>query len=198
MARLFFLVFAGKSRTNHKGHEPHESPAVMTIPLIVLAILAIGAGFVFTPFNPWFGEWLTGAAEEHTNWIVIILSNLVGIAGIGLGYLMYARARGSISRDVISSRAPWLYRLVHNKYYMDELYQIIIITPLKGIGYVLRLFDYYVIDGAVRLASSSALYVGRLGARMQNGQLQQFGLASLVGLVLLMIIFVGRRFWNVG
>jgi NADH-quinone oxidoreductase subunit L len=196
MARLFFLVFAGKSRTNHKGHEPHESPAVMTIPLIVLAILAIGAGFVFTPFNPWFGEWLTGAAEEHTNWTVIILSNLVGIAGIGLGYLMYARQ--SISRDVISSRAPWLYRLVHNKYYMDEVYQIIIIAPLKGVGYVLRLVDYYVIDGAVRLASSSALYVGRLGARMQNGQLQQFGLASLVGLVLLMIIFVGRRFWNVG
>ncbi|MEX2416368.1 MAG: NADH-quinone oxidoreductase subunit L [Paenibacillaceae bacterium] len=196
MSRLFFLVFAGKSRTDHKGHEPHESPAVMTIPLIVLAVLAIGAGFVFTPFNPWFGEWLTGTAEEHTNWTVIILSNLVGLLGIGLGYLMYIR--GTIARDVISSRAPGLSRLVANKYYMDELYQMIIITPLKGLGYVLRLFDYYVIDGAVRLSASSALYVGRLGARMQNGQLQAYGLASLIGIVLLMIIFVGRRFWNVG
>jgi NADH-quinone oxidoreductase subunit L len=196
MSRLFFLVFAGKSRTDHEGHEPHESPAVMTIPLIVLAVLAISAGFVFTPFNPWFGEWLTGAAEEHTNWTVIILSNLVGILGIGLGYLMYIR--GTIARDVISSRAPGLYRLVYNKYYMDELYQIIIITPLKGLGFVLRLFDHYVVDGAVRLSASSALYVGRLGARMQNGQLQSYGLASLIGIVLLMIIFVGRRFWNVG
>jgi NADH-quinone oxidoreductase subunit L len=200
MARLFFLVFAGKSRATHDANEhhsePHESPAVMTIPLIILAVLAIGAGFVFTPFNPWFGEWLTGAAEEHTNWTVIILSNLVGILGIGLGYLMYLR--GSIARDVISSRAPGLYRLVHNKYYMDELYQIIIVTPLKGLGFVLRFIDYYVIDGAVRLSASSALYVGRLGARMQNGQLQSYGLASLIGIVLLMIIFVGRRFWNVG
>lgn len=196
MARLFFLVFFGKSRTDHKGHEPHESPAVMTIPLIVLAVLAIGAGFVFTPFNPWFGEWLTGAADEHTNWTVIILSNLVGLLGIGLGYLMYVR--GTIARDVISSRAPGLYRLVSNKYYMDELYQTIIITPLKGLGFVLRLFEHYVIDGAVRLSASSALYVGRLGARMQNGQLQAYGLASLLGIVLLMIIFVGRRFWNVG
>lgn len=196
MARLFFLVFFGKSRTDHKGHEPHESPAVMTIPLIVLAVLAIGAGFLFTPFNPWFGEWLTGAADEHTNWTVMILSNLVGLLGIGLGYLMYVR--GTIARDVISSRAPGLYRLVSNKYYMDELYQIIIITPLKGLGFALRFFDHYVIDGAVRLSASSAVYVGRLGARMQNGQLQAYGLASLLGIVLLMIIFVGRRFWNVG
>ncbi len=196
MSRLFFLVFAGKARTPHEGHEPHESPAVMTIPLIILAILAIGAGFVFTPFNPWFGEWLTGSAEEHTNWTVIILSNLVGLLGIGLGYLMYIRR--SVSSDVISSRAPGLYRLVHNKYYMDELYQLIIITPLKGLGYGLRFFDNYVIDGVVRLSATSALYVGRLGARMQNGQLQAYGVASLVGIVLLMIIFVGRRFWNVG
>jgi NADH-quinone oxidoreductase subunit L len=196
MSRLFFLVFAGKARTPHEGHEPHESPAVMTIPLIVLAVLAICTGFLFTPFNPWFGEWLTGAVEEHTNWMVIILSNVVGILGIGLGYLMYVR--GTISRDVITSRAPGLSRLVTNKYYMDELYQIIIIAPLKGLGYVLRLFDDYVIDGTVRLSASSALYLGRLGARLQNGQLQTYGLASLIGIVLIMIIFVGRRFWNVG
>jgi len=196
MSRLFFLVFAGKPRTPHEGHEPHESPAVMTIPLILLAILAIGAGFLFTPFNPWFGEWLTGAAEEHTNWTVIILSNLVGLLGIGLGYLMYIRR--SISSDVISSRAPGLYRLVNNKYYMDELYQYMIISPLKGLGYVLRLFDHYIIDGVVRMSAISALFLGRLGARMQNGQLQAYGAASLIGVVLLMIIFVGRRFWNVG
>jgi NADH-quinone oxidoreductase subunit L len=196
MSRLFFLVFAGKSRTPHEGHEPHESPAVMTIPLIVLAVLAITAGFVFTPFNPWLGEWLTGAVEEHTNWMVMILSNLAGILGIGLGYLMYVR--GTISRDIISARVPGIYRLVHNKYYMDELYQVIIVAPLKGLGYVLGKFDDYVVDGAVRLCAASALYAGRLGARMQNGQLQQYGLASLIGIILIMVILVGRRFWNVG
>lgn len=197
MSRLFFLVFAGKARTPHEGHEPHESPAVMTIPLIVLAALAVVAGFIFTPFNPWLGEWLTNkAVGDHTAWVVIILSNVVGLLGIGLGYLMYARR--SISPEAFVQRIPNLHRLVQNKYYIDELYKTIIVTPLKGIGSLLKLFDVYVIDGAVKLAAGSALYIGRLGTRLQNGQLQSYGIASLIGILLLMLVFAGRRFFNVG
>ena len=81
---------------------------------------------------------------------------------------------------------------------MDELYQLLSLSHLKVLALYFDFSIYYVIDGAVRLSASSALYIGRLGARMQNGQLQRYGLASLVGLVLMMIIFVGRRFWNVG
>ena len=197
MARLFFLVFAGKARTPHEGHEPHESPAVMTIPLIVLAALAIVAGFVFTPFNPWLGEWLTNkAVEDHTAWVVIILSNVVGLLGIGLGYLMYARR--SVSPEAFVARVPGLHRLVQNKYYIDELYQLIIVTPLKGLGSLLKLFDVYVIDGAVKLAAGTALYIGRFGTRLQNGQLQSYGIVSLIGILLIMLVFAGRRFFNVG
>jgi len=196
MARVFFLVFAGKPRTPYEGQEPKESPAVMTIPLILLAIMAVVAGFVFTPFNPWLGEWLGGAAEEHVNWTVMILSNVVGLLGIGLGYLMYKK--GSIARDAVSSRVPALYNLVHNKYYIDELYQLIVVVPLKALGDLLSLFDRYVVDGVVKLAAGSALYVGRLGSRLQNGQLQGYGLVSLVGILLLMVLLVGRRFFHVG
>src|SRR5690606_29082641 len=69
MARLFFLVFTGEQRSEF---EAKESPAIMTIPLLVLAVLAVVSGFVLTPTNPWLGEWLTATTiGEHTSWFVI-------------------------------------------------------------------------------------------------------------------------------
>jgi NADH-quinone oxidoreductase subunit L len=191
MSRLFFLVFMGKPRTHT---EPHESPTVMTLPLIILAVLAVVAGFVQTPFNGWFGEWLTGkaAAEHEGTAIVMILSTLVGLLGIGLGYLIYIKNR--ISREIISGPAPWLHRLVERKYYVDELYGAIIVKPLKGIGYVLNLFDEFIVDGIVRLSASAVGGVGRIGSRLQNGQVQTYGLITLLGLLILTLAIVGRRF----
>lgn len=194
MSRLFFLVFAGKPRSSA---EAHESPMSMTLPLIVLAVLAVAAGFAFTPFNPWLGEWLVGHTEgEHANWLVIVLSNLVGLLGIGLGYLVYVKR--TVPADAISSRAPWLYRLLERKFYIDELYQTVIVRPLQGLGHLLTLFDVYVVDGAVRLASYAATGLGRAGSRLQNGQVQTYGLATLLGLVILVLALAGRRFINFG
>lgn len=194
MSRLFFLVFTGKPRTEFAAH---ESPPVMTFPLIVLAVMAVIAGFIFTPGNPWLGSWLTGEPmEEHTNWIVMILSNLAGILGIALGWMMYYK--GSISRDVISSRAPWLYRLVFNKYYMDEIYQTILVKPLKGIAWILQLVDTYIVDGIVRLSAIFAILLGKWGTRLQNGQVQTYGLVTVLGFVILVVVLVGRRFIHAG
>ncbi|PZE19389.1 NADH-quinone oxidoreductase subunit L [Paenibacillus xerothermodurans] len=192
MSRLFFLVFLGKPR--HQSHV-HESPATMTIPLIILAVLAVVAGFVFTPFNPWLGTWLTGdAAEEHANVAVMVLSTLAGVLGIGLGYMVYVKR--SIPADAVSARAPWLYRLLHRKYYIDELYDAVIVRPLAGLGSLLHLFDTYVVDGVVRLASYSVVGIGKLGSRLQNGHLQTYGLATLLGMVILILAVAGRRFIN--
>jgi NADH-quinone oxidoreductase subunit L len=191
MSRLFFLVFMGKSRSQTSAH---ESPAVMTIPLVILAVLAFGSGFVQTPFSGWFGEWLTGqeAGEHEGAGLVMILSTLVGLLGIGLGYMMYLKNR--ISREIISGPAPWLLQLVQRKYYIDELYQVIIVKPLKGIGYVLNLFDVFIVDGIVKLSAAAVTGLGRTGSRMQNGQVQTYGLITLLGLLILMLALVGRRF----
>jgi len=195
MSRLFFLVFTGKPRGTQHQHA-HESPAVMTVPLIVLAVLAVGAGFLMTPFNGWFGEWLTGkAAEEHNAALVMTLSTVVGLLGIGLGYLMYVKK--SISADAIPNGAPWLHQLVERKYYIDELYGLIIVKPVKALGNVLTLFDHYVVDGIVRLSASAVSGLGRIGSRLQNGQVQTYGLVTLLGIVVLMLVFAGRRFLNV-
>lgn len=194
MSRLFFLVFMGKPR--HQEHV-HESPATMTLPLIVLAVLAVVAGFVFTPFSPWLGAWLTGHAEEESaNAVVMILSTFVGLLGIGLGYLVYMKK--SIPSDVVSSRAPWLYRLLNRKYYIDEIYENGIVRPLKAFGLMLHLFDEYIVDGIVKLVSYSVVGIGRIGSRLQNGQVQSYGLATLLGLLILILAIAGRRFIHVG
>jgi NADH-quinone oxidoreductase subunit L len=194
MSRLFFLVFTGKPKNDAHAH---ESPTSMTFPLIVLAVLAVLAGFALTPFNPWLGEWLTGSqTHEEANWVVIILSNAVGLLGIGLGYLIYVKQ--SIPRDAVSSRVPWLYKLLNRKYYIDEIYQAVFVQSLKGIGFVLHLFDVYVVDGLVRLTSCCVVGIGRLGSRLQNGQVQTYGLATLLGFLILMLALAGRRFIDAG
>jgi NADH-quinone oxidoreductase subunit L len=190
MSRLFFLVFTGKQRGNAT---PHESPAVMTVPLIVLAVLAVVAGFVFTPGAPWLGTWLTGESiEEHINWTVVILSNLAGILGIALGWAMYARQ--SVPRDVITARVPWAYAVLHNKYYVDEIYGTVIVKPLKATGSFLKIVDHFIVDGIVRMLADTAHSLGRWGTRLQNGQLQTYGLITLLGFILLAVALVGRRF----
>lgn len=191
MSRLFFLVFTGKSQA---AEEAHESPRTMTIPLVLLAILAVGSGFVYTPFNSWFGDWLVGAEEgEHTNFMVMAISTLVGILGIGLGWLIYRKR--AISRDIVTSKLPWLTKLLANKYYMDELYQAIILSPLRAIGAALNWFDKYIVDGLVRLVSGIAAGVGRTSTRVQNGQVQTYGLLTVLGFVILIVAIVGRRLW---
>jgi NADH-quinone oxidoreductase subunit L len=194
MARLFFLVFMGQKRSDY---EAHESPSSMTLPLIVLAILAVVAGFINTPFNPWLGSWLTGEHhEEPANWAAIVISTLAGLLGIGLGYLMYLKR--SIPRDAISGKVPGLYVLLNRKYFIDELYTWILIKPLQGIGMVLHLFDVYVVDGLVRLATATVVGLGRVGSRLQNGQLQTYGLITLLGLLILVLALAGRRFIHAG
>ncbi len=152
---------------------------------------------MFTPFNPWLGGWLTGhGPEEHVSVFVILMSNVVGLLGIGLGYLVYMKR--TIPADAVSSRAPWLYALLNRKFYIDELYQAVVVRPLQGLGQLLHLFDIYVVDGAVRLSSHAVNGLGRLGSRMQNGQVQSYGLVTLIGLIIIMLAIAGRRFLDAG
>ncbi len=195
MARLFFLVFAGKPRGDAGTFaRTKESPAVMTVPLIVLAALAVVAGFVQTPFSGWLGSWLTGGAEEeHTSGLAIVASVAASLLGLYLGWLIYSK--GAVRRDAVSSRFPRLVRLAERKYYIDELYDALFVKSLRGLGKALSAFDDIVVDGAVRLAGRSALALGRLNTRLQNGQIQTYGLAALVAAVVLVLAIAGRRFW---
>lgn len=190
MARLYFLVFVGKPR---EGQHAKESPSVMTIPLVVLAVLAAVAGFVETPFSGWFSHWLGDEAEHQASGLVMVVSTAVGLLGLYIGWLIYVK--GTIRRDAISSRVPGLITILERKYYIDELYQFVFVKPLTGLGKVLELFDDYVVDGVVRLTGHSITALGRLNTRLQSGQVQAYALTALIGLVVLLLAIAGRRFW---
>lgn len=194
MFRLFFLTFAGKPRGKH---EAHESPAVMTGPLLILAVLAVVAGFVNTPYAPMLADWLlaggTGAAITSTfgegaghaaAWLQIV-ALLISILGLVLAYLMYGKK--SVPSDAIPEAMPWLYQLSYRKYYVDELYHYVIVRPLGWLGFVLNAFDKYVVDGLVKLTAKLTEGIGSLHARAQSGQIQSYGAMVLFGLLLLIV-----------
>lgn len=196
MTRLYTLVFLGRSRSADNAHA-HESPFVMTLPLLVLAVLAVVAGFVSMPGEPWLAGWLHGETlEEHANWTVILLSNAAAILGIALGYLRYRGASADPAREPAEpKRENGLYGVLRNKYYIDELYAAVIVAPYRALGRLLHLFDAYVVDGAVKLATAATVGIGRIGVRLQNGQLQTYGLLVLLGCVVFMLALAGRRFF---
>ncbi|SFF24108.1 NADH-quinone oxidoreductase subunit L [Paenibacillus catalpae] len=193
MSRLFFIVFMGKSRLQQQA-QVRESSKVMTIPLIVLAVLSVGAGFVETPWNGWLGGWLTGGGEEvHASAAAIVASIAVGVLGIYVGWLMFGK--GSIERGAAAARMPWLANLLERQYYMNEFYNLMIVKPVRGLGKGLYAFDEYVIGGAVRLIGFTSVAGGRVLTRMNNGQAQVYGLTAVIGLLVIIAAIVGRRFW---
>ncbi|CAM4277143.1 NADH-quinone oxidoreductase subunit L [Paenibacillus tarimensis] len=198
MSRLFILVFGGKSGAQPGSRKSLESPLIMTVPLIILAVPAALLGLVELPWEGWgrLGSWLLGSgySPQHDSGAeVMIMSTAVAALGLYIGWLVYGK--GMISRSAAAARLPWLVNLLDNKYYIDELYHYCIVRPVLGLGTLLVLIDRYVVGGAVRLAGGLAMLAGRAGTRMQNGQVQTYGLLAVAGLVVLIVAVAGRRFW---
>jgi len=150
MFRLCFLTFFGEPRDQHRFDHAHESPRVMTWPLIVLAFLSIFAGWVGIPWLHHGYTWFLyqGNPPEHTpSWVLMIIATIVGLSGIGLAYLIYYKK--TISAEKIGSTFRPIYTLLFNKYYFDEIYQKLIIDPIMAFARFMWTFDARVIDGAV-------------------------------------------------
>jgi len=190
MSRLFYLVFAGKPKD---GSHAHESPAVMTVPLVVLAALSVIAGFVETPWYGGFGEWLTGESARHAGYLAMIIATAAGLLGLYLGWLIWQK--GTIDRKALAARMSGLVRVLERKYYIDEFYDLVFVRSLRGLGHMLRRFDALVVDGVVWLIAATAQAVGRLNTRMQSGQLQGYLLAAVFSVVILVLAMAGRRLW---
>ncbi|MGC4377394.1 NADH-quinone oxidoreductase subunit L [Fictibacillus sp. Mic-4] len=191
MFRLFFMVFTGEFRGAAK--EVHESPGVMTFPMIVLGILAVLAGYVNTS---WFGTFLSDylgkgevaplASNHEPIWISVV-ATLVSLLGIFMAYLIYKK--GSLSRDWLSRHLPSLSNVVYNKYYIDEVYHAVIVRGVRAFSYGWSLIDRYIVEGIVNGAVALVHWLAKLGSKCQNGQVQTYGAVAFVGLVLLLLIF---------
>ena len=180
--RAFFLAFFGEYRGHH---HPHESPASMTLPLIVLALLSAGGGFINIP------RFLSPAypLAEHENNTAMIISAVFGILGIFVAFYLYV-LQPRLAELLKNATGP-IYTLVSNKYYVDEFYSRGVVRPLESISRVLlwRGVDEGIIDtGLVNGLGSIVRGWGSLFRRLQSGSIRNYATLVLAGSLL--VIFV--------
>lgn len=186
MFRLFFLVFGGDMRG--EAHDVHESPAVMTVPMIVLGVLAVVAGYINTPwFGAFLGDFLTGESghEDAPAWIMVV-ATAISLAGIFLAWLMYGKR--SLARDWLSSRTPITYQVLLNKYYVDEFYTMTVGYATKVFSLFLQYVDRFIVEGLANVIASFTKAIGSIGSKLQNGQVQMYGAVTFIGLTILVVI----------
>jgi NADH-quinone oxidoreductase subunit L len=181
--RAYFMAFFGE----YRGHQhPHESPAVMTLPLIVLAVLSLFGGFINVP------GWLSPAfpLSEHENVTAIVISATCGILGIIIATFVYV-LRPALADSLKTSAGP-VYTLVANKYYVDEIYSKLVVKPLEVISrFVLwRGIDEGVID--ISFVNGLAGLIrgwGALFRQLQSGSIRNYATWVLAGSLLIVFIF---------
>jgi NADH-quinone oxidoreductase subunit L len=153
-----------KSESPHVGcYEAHESPPVMTIPLLVLAAFSVLLGFIGTPAWPWFQGFLNGRSESgHLGALlepqvlgVMALSSVVVIAGLGLGWWLYGRlaVRSADQPDALERFQPEVFELLRRKYFVDEIYEATIIRFNAWGARACDWLDYWAWNGVVQLLS---------------------------------------------
>jgi NADH-quinone oxidoreductase subunit L len=181
------------SHGSHGGGRPHESPWVMTLPLIVLAVPSVISGFWGSPLTGnAFGAFLEGHGEVHVVPVVIAGSVVVALGGIYLAWLMYG-AR-SLSPERVSSWFGPLYTVLYNKYWVDEAYNWFMRVGVLGLANAMRVFDTYVIDGAVNGVATVTRYTGATMRQLQTGRLQNYGWAMYAGAMVIALVVLAGQF----
>ncbi|MFO0619603.1 MAG: proton-conducting transporter membrane subunit [Polyangiaceae bacterium] len=226
MFRAYFMTFWGNFRGwtivpgwkdphagkhhHHHDHEdekapktgpvPHESPLAMTAPLILLAVFAVGAGWLGAEalhVNPLTHklEHLFEAAQgrvhvragvdEHGSqmWLMMLPGFLAFVGGAGLAYIVYVGRNGDPERSFAAS-APWLYKLLYNKWYVDEIYEYTVIGMVDALADIFVMADVWIVDGV--LAKLSSLIVKATGSVLrlfQTGRVQVYAASMVLGVV---------------
>jgi NADH-quinone oxidoreductase subunit L len=188
MTRLMLMTFFGEKRWAPEVH-PHESPSVMTIPLMVLAALSVLGGLMLA--GGWIEDWLepvTGFSEEADPAIpalvVTVIAVLVVAAGVALAFLL-------VGRREVPREAPqdvsFVTRAARRDVYGDAINDELVVKPGKRLTSGLLVFDRSVVDGLFTGGAATVGGVGALGRRLQNGFVRSYAL-SLLGGVLLVVL----------
>jgi NADH-quinone oxidoreductase subunit L len=168
MARAVALTFFGEYKGTAK---PHESPKMMTYPLIGLAFFAVTAGWVnfpgvYTGFSTWLAtrEPLTGIGDHHAvslDWTLILIVSPIVIAGAAIGWMIYGKDKDT-QKERDTFRIPVLWPLFENLYYIDDFYTSAIVRPIMGpVAKVVLWWDMYVIDGIVNGVGLGSLGIAK-------------------------------------
>jgi NADH-quinone oxidoreductase subunit L len=201
--RLVFLAFFGAPRKSKEvAHHIHESPASMTVPLIILAVATVVAGLAFgipsstgTPFARFLAPVLPIEEGEHGAGIaftLLLLSAVIAIAGVALAWYVYGRSPVRAA-SIGMARNP-LHKLLIEKYYVDEIYDFLFVRPIYRLSlWLARVFDPRVVDGLVNGTATAALAWAR-GLRLaQTGYVMNYALGILVGAVAMVAYLLARR-----
>jgi NADH-quinone oxidoreductase subunit L len=218
------LEHAGEPDKQHPHSEltgdPHESPASMTMPLVILAVCSVLLGFIGTPGWPWFQKFL-GSEEGGFNSTVVtlmIVSSIVVFIGLGLGWWFYGRdpLEQSEEADPVKQMRPDIFSLLHHKYYIDEIYEHTVIAFNAWFARACDLLDFWVWNGLVHLVSYVVIgvswadrffdeYVVNLGfdhvcenlrfsgkalSQLQNGRVQSYLRVIGIALAVLALLLI--------
>jgi NADH-quinone oxidoreductase subunit L len=196
IARLVFLAFFGKRRSDEPAH---ESPPIMTLPLALLSVGAVAGGLLgLTAAGGTIARFLTpvvGAPAEPTSGLsevqLTLISVAIAVAGIGVAYLFYASGR--IDWLARRERNEDLHRFLEKGWYIDAAYAEAVEGPGKGSARFLAfVVDRKVIDGAVNGVGEVFRWLASVGRRIQTGFVRNYALGFLLGAVVL-LVYVGAR-----
>ncbi|TXK37504.1 NADH-quinone oxidoreductase subunit L [Pontibacter qinzhouensis] len=213
MFRLLFLTFFGKFRgTEEQRHHLHESPAIMTIPLIVLAVLSTFGGFLGIPSvfgsNHIIGSYLSPLynyakginatpfepmhLSHETEYLLMAISVAVAIIAIIIAYVMYVKKETvPVAED---ARLSPVHNLVYNKYYIDELYNTLFVKPLMWLSTAFyRVVDVVLVDGIVNGVGKFVTFSGRTLRYAQSGAIGFYVMVMVFSIVLILFLnfFIG-------
>jgi NADH-quinone oxidoreductase subunit L len=191
MFRLYFLTFNGSFRgTEEQHHHLHESPAAMTIPLVVLAILSVVGGYVGLPevmsehnsIAAYLAPAVTNFGEHHlaagTEWMLMGLSVAVSVIMIIVAY--------SVNKEPKFVPNQGLAKTLENKWYIDELYEAIVVKPLGALSNLLdRFVEKSGIDGIVNGVGKTVRWGGDRLRLLQSGQVGFYIFIMVMGIVVL-------------
>lgn len=201
--RMFFLVFHGKERFDAHGHPPHESPAVVTVPLILLAIPSVVAGYLLSKMV--FGDFFEGAIIVHPEHDVLAhaaenfhglwgfmlhgmqqLPFWLAISGVATAYFLYLK-RPDLP-PLIQRRLSWVHRVLDNNYYFDAFNEKVFAGGARLKGKLLwQLGDQKLIDGwGVNGVAKSVGWIAKTVRKLQSGLLYHYAFAMMIGVLVLL------------
>ena len=202
--RMIFLTFHGAARFTGTGHTPHESPPVMTLPLVALAIPALLIGLVigWAPDDGVIHRWMEPifalpgvAAPPHElpsaalTWGGFAASSLLSLGGIALAYAIYRS--GALSAEALGARFAPVYHFLVHKWYVDEIYNAALVRPLTAFtGLLWRWVDVGFIDGIVNGVAWTVGATAQRLRRVQTGVVSNYALAIALGTVLIVGVYL--------
>jgi NADH-quinone oxidoreductase subunit L len=209
MFRLFFMTFMGKSRMDPEVEaHAHESPRSMTIPLMVLAVLSVIGGYVGIPHSLGGSNRFEGflsSVFEHghstahqtahqvppTEYYLMIISVVLVVIAIAIAYRFYIRDLQIPKR--LAERFNFTYRMLFNKYYVDELYDRVVVNPLLNLALFLwKKLDVLVIDGTANGIAYLVQSLGSIVRRTETGYLRNYALSLMFGAMIILMYFIFR------